>query len=229
MTSGESVLKARDEVSKDGLAQRVSELEAANLALLHVNSELQADLAARKRDWENKDLLDRTPLQQRLCDIVASVPGVVWEAWGAPDAANQRTNFVSDFVEEMVGYTREEWLSNPNFWLTLAHPEDKECAAREAADIFAGGKGGSVTLRWVAKDGRVLWVEIHTVVILDAAGVPVGLRGVTMEITTRQEAERLRLEIHDALELRVAERTAALAEANRKLEAEIVEHRCTEE
>jgi hypothetical protein len=46
-------------------------------------------------------------------DIVEHVPGVVWEAWGKPDAANQRIDFVSNHVEEMVGYSKEEWLSTP--------------------------------------------------------------------------------------------------------------------
>ncbi|MHA3770435.1 PAS domain-containing sensor histidine kinase [Verrucomicrobiota bacterium sgz303538] len=230
--SGENFAQPHQQTVIDQLAQKVRELEAANLALIKVNSELRAEIAATKQDQDNRDLLDSTKLRQqkqRLSDIVASVPGIVWEAWGTPDAANQRTDFVSDFVEEMTGYSREEWVSNPDFWLTLAHPDDKERAAREAAALFAGGNGGTVTLRWIAKNGRVLWVEIHTVVILDGAGVPVGLRGVTMEITARKEAERLRLEMHEALDLRVIERTAALAEANCRLEAEISVRKRTEE
>lgn len=230
--SGERVAQTHHQTVIDELTQKVRELEAANLALTKVNGELRAEIAGIKQDQENKGLLDSTKLRQqkqRLSDIVASVPGIVWEAWGTPDAANQRTDFVSDFVEEMTGYSREEWVSNPNFWLTLAHPDDKDRAAREAAALFMGGKGGTVTLRWIAKTGRVLWVEIHTVVILDGAGVPVGLRGVTMEITARKEAERLRLEMHEALEMRVIERTAALAEANCRLEAEIAVRKRTEE
>ena len=45
-------------------------------------------------------------------------------------------------------------------------------------------------LRWLAKNGRVLWVEATSVVICDQAGRPVGMRGVTMDITARKEAEQ---------------------------------------
>ena len=44
--------------------------------------------------------------RRRIEDIVAHVPGVVWEAWGKPDAANQRIDFVSSHVEKMLGLQR---------------------------------------------------------------------------------------------------------------------------
>src|SRR5207248_115643 len=97
--------------------------------------------------------------RQRLDNIVTSVPGVVWEAWGQPDAATQRTDFVSDYVETLLGYSVEEWLATPNFWLTIVHPDDKERIARESAAIFASGAGGSNQFRWMTKDERAVWVE----------------------------------------------------------------------
>lgn len=138
--------------------------------------------------------------QQRVEDIVAHVPGVVWEAWGKPDAANQRIDFISSHVEKMLGYSPEEWLSKPNFWLQVVHPEDRERAAAEAAAIFASGKGGSSRFRWVHKDGHEVWVEAQSMVVCDESG-PIGMRGVTMDITpaVRAEIERgelLRRERH---------------------------------
>ena len=57
-------------------------------------------------------------------DIVAHLPGVVWEAWGKPDAGNQRIDFVSSHVEKMLGYSEDEWLSTPTFGLSIVHPDD---------------------------------------------------------------------------------------------------------
>lgn len=132
--------------------------------------------------------------QQRIEDIVAHVPGVVWEAWGKPDAGNQRIDFVSSHVEKMLGYSREEWLSKPNFWLQVVHPEDRERAAAEAAAIFASGKGGSSRFRWMHKDGQEVWVEAQSIVVCDESG-PVGMRGVTMDITPAVRAEIERAEL----------------------------------
>lgn len=128
--------------------------------------------------------------RQRINNIVSSVPGVVWEAWGKPDVATQRIDFVSDYVEMMLGYSVEEWVATPNFWLTIVHPDDKERTARIAARAFESGESCRLEFRWLTKDGRSVWVESNFVVIADAAGLPVGLRGVNTEITERKQAEQ---------------------------------------
>ena len=134
--------------------------------------------------------------RRRVEDIVQHIPGVVWEAWGQPDAANQRIDFVSGYVEKMVGYSAEEWLSTPNFWLSIVHPDDRARAAAEAAAIFASGKGGTSRFRWMHKDGREVWVEAQSIVVCDESG-PVGMRGVTLDITAAVKAEIERAELLD--------------------------------
>jgi PAS domain S-box-containing protein len=128
-------------------------------------------------------------VRARLDAVIAGVPGVVWEAWGSPDAASQKIDFVSHYVEQMLGYSTEEWLSKPNFWLTIVHPEDQERAARESTAIFESGQGGINEFRWVAKDGSVYWVQASTTIIKDEAGNPVGMRGVTVDVSSRKYAE----------------------------------------
>ncbi|HEX8070700.1 MAG TPA: PAS domain S-box protein [Pyrinomonadaceae bacterium] len=149
------------------------------------------DVTERKRvKAERARLAAQLDDQRRhLQAMVASVPGVVWEAWGQPDAAAQRIDFVSDYVEQLLGYTVAEWLATPNFWLTVVHPEDRERAARNAAEHYARGGNGVNRFRWVARDGRVLWVESQSSVIADEAGRPLGMRGVTMDISERVRQE----------------------------------------
>jgi PAS domain S-box-containing protein len=173
----------------------------ARSQLIQTNRRLQTELAERERaEAENARLLvEGLGQRQRLDEIIASVPGLVWEAWGSPDEADQRTNFVSNHVERMLGYSVQQWLSTPNFWLSIVHPDDKERAAREAAEFFASGKGGISQFRWIARDGRVVWVEGHSTVICDNQGNPVGMRGVTTDITARKEAERGRAQLEEQL------------------------------
>ncbi|HZJ43426.1 MAG TPA: MASE1 domain-containing protein [Pyrinomonadaceae bacterium] len=132
--------------------------------------------------------------RRRVQDIVDHVPGVVWEAWGQPDQANQRIDFVSSHVEQMLGYSQDEWLSTPNFWLSIVHPDDRERAAKEAGAIYASGKGGRSRFRWLHKDGREIWVEAQSIVVSDQTG-PIGMRGVTMDITAAVSAEVERAEL----------------------------------
>jgi PAS domain S-box-containing protein len=114
---------------------------------------------------------------------------VVWEVWGEPGDAAHRITFVSQHAEAMLGYSVGEWLAIPNFWLAIVHPDDRQRAARQAAAIFASGKGGSHQFRWVTKDGRILRVESQVAVVRDGAGRPIGRRGVTMDITARKRME----------------------------------------
>src|SRR5581483_5785847 len=127
--------------------------------------------------------------RQRLAGIVSNVPGVVWEAWGEPDVASQRIDFISDHVTRMLGYSVEEWLSTPNFWLTIVHPDDRDHAAANAHEHYQRGGPSTNTFRWVTKDGRAIWCEAHSTVIHDDAGQPIGMRGVTLDITARKHAE----------------------------------------
>lgn len=126
---------------------------------------------------------------RRLENLISNVPGVVWEAYGDPDAASQRIDFVSEYAEKMLGYSREEWLSTPNFWLSIVHPEDRDRAAQEAGAIFARGGIGESQFRWIAKNGDVRWIDAHSSVIFGEDGIPVGMRGVSMDITDRKVAE----------------------------------------
>ncbi len=143
---------------------------------------------------------------RRLAEVVANVPGVVWEAWGQPDEASQRIDFVSDHVRTLLGYEPGEWTATPNFWLTVVHPDDKARAAARARATYESGKSGRNEFRWMRKDGTIVWVEAHSSVILDDDGHPVGMRGVTLDISERKRYELERAEL-------LARAEAARAEA----------------
>ncbi len=163
--------------------------EEVQLASTVANS-LALALARRTAQEDRERLLTQLEAErQRISDVISDVPGVVWAAYGRPDSALQRIDFVSDYIKGMTGYEVEEWLSTPNFWLTIVHPEDRERAAAESTAIFTSGKDGRNEFRWVAKDGRVIPVEAHSTVIKGEAGEPIGMRGVTLDITARKAAE----------------------------------------
>jgi hypothetical protein len=51
------------------------------------------------------------------------------------------------------------------------------------------GRRGTNQFRWIAKDGHVVWVEAQSVAICDDEGRPIGMRGVTMDISERRQKE----------------------------------------
>lgn len=149
---------------------------------------IKEDISERKKAEEEQLRLNAQLDRERglLNNIVASVPGVVWELWGEPNAA--QVDFVSDYIETMLGYSGE-WVSTPSFWLSIVHPEDREATGEAVAKAYANGESGVQEFRWIKKDGGYLWVEGRFVTILDETGTPIGMRGVTLDISPRKLAE----------------------------------------
>jgi rsbT co-antagonist protein RsbR len=154
-------------------------------------------------------------LGERLDGMISSVPGLVWEAWFQPDEEKFRSNFASDHITVMTGYSREEYLAMNEPWFALIHPDDRERMRRESAEHVARG-GGVAQFRWNTKDGRTIWVENHLRTVFDEHGHPIGLRGVSMDITERKQIEReqtearLREEVIRMQEARLAELSTPL-------------------
>lgn len=129
---------------------------------------------------------------KRLDEVVSNVPGIVWEARLDPITHQRKTTFINDYIETMLGYTKEEWISTPNFALKIVHEEDRERVQREAGIVFTGGGPTLLKFRWIGKDGRIVWVEAHIAALLDEAGKVVGIRGVTLDVTQQHLAEEAR-------------------------------------
>jgi PAS domain S-box-containing protein len=129
--------------------------------------------------------------RNKLNQLISQMPGVVWEVHGTADSSLKLT-FISDYVETMLGYSVKDWLETPDFWVSVTHPSDRDSVKREIAQIFQHGTGGA-KFRWIAKDGREVWVETHAAVLFDERHAPYGMRGVTMDVTAHKRAEeRLR-------------------------------------
>ncbi|RXM22201.1 PAS domain S-box protein, partial [Citrobacter sp. AAK_AS5] len=93
----------------------------------------------------------------------------------------QRVSFVSERALALSGYTPEEWLSEPDFWTKITHPDDRRAA--DASGALATTGSASVQSRWLTKDGRLLWVETQMRALCNDDGSLAGYCGVTLDIT----------------------------------------------
>lgn len=161
----------------------------------------------------------------RFRALVERTPGVVYET----DLDDERrTLYVSPQVEAIFGYSREEWLGQPDIWIELLHPDDRELVLA-AHDLHnETGEPWSQEYRLIASDGRTVWVRDQAVLVRGGWGRTATWQGIMLDITAQKELEeQLRL-MNDGLELRVEERTAALAEANEMMSLEIAERKRAE-
>ena len=159
------------------------------------------DITERKlAEQENLQLNTEIQTQRRRLDqIIANIPGVVWETRITADDSKRSVNYVSDYVEKMIGYTAEEWLREPNFWLRIVHPEDRE-HAELTFKSFVEDRGKIVQqYRWIAKNGGVVWVETQMVLVTDENGEPFSLRGISIDVSERKSAEEALQKSEDQL------------------------------
>ncbi len=98
-------------------------------------------------------------------------------------------HYVSPQVEEILGYTAEEFKSDPCLWARLLHPEDRERAlANETEDYLGDRNTRPVEYRMCTRKGDVVWMLDEAVLEADEKGVPVW-HGVLYDITERKKAE----------------------------------------
>lgn len=163
--------------------------ELATLATERARAE--HEIAERLAATRDELLVERL----RVNEVVRDVPGVVWQAWGDPGSpAGQRLDFVSGYAFRLLGYQPEEWIAQPNFWLSIVHPDDRDRAMREAHELYQAGFGGVIEFRWIGRDGREVWVASHVRTIQES-GTSVGMRGVAFDITARKQLEVERAEL----------------------------------
>jgi PAS domain S-box-containing protein len=163
--------------------------------------------------------------EARYRALVEGLPAVVYQM-GLDD--QRRTLYASSHIEELFGYTRSEWLDQPDIWTELLHPDDREIELAAHDHHSSTGEPWAREYRLIAADGRVVWVRDHAILVRDIDGRPLTWQGVMVDITARKEAEeRLRVS-NDELEFRVRARTAQLEEANELMSLEIGERRRVE-
>jgi PAS domain S-box-containing protein len=127
---------------------------------------------------------------KRMTGLLEKVPAVLWEGCGGPSDPEQWMGFVSKYAEELFGYPVEEWTKKPAFALKVMHPDDRKKVIKEMSEIYEKGEGGVSRFRCVTKSGDIVWVENHLYIIKDDKGKPVGMRGVTTDITDFMEMEK---------------------------------------
>ena len=157
--------------------------------------------------------------------LVENLPAVIYQV--APDD-DRRTMYVSRHVETALGYSRDEWLGQPDIWMELLHPDDRE-PTLAAHDLHnETGRPWSREYRLIAEDGREVWFRDVATLVRDEEGRPDYWLGVQLDITELKAAEAELRTARDELEERVAERTAELEEANALMALEIAERRRAE-
>ncbi len=158
------------------------------LLLLSVGLSLFALLQGRS---SRRESTARQQAESRFRALVEKMPAVIYTWDPRRPAGTTATPYVSPQVEQILGFTAEEWTGDPSLWIDRIHDEDRDrvLAASDHADRT--GEPLTIEYRHVKKDGTVIWVHDEAVVIeRDGHGRPSLAQGVMYDVTERKHAEQ---------------------------------------
>ncbi len=186
MGKGEPVsLRRKDgvRVSVDvALASREMDGRFLFVALIRDDS-ARRDAEDRRRRSEARV---RRALEERYRKLVEAIPGIVHISRLDATAS---TIYISPEVERVLGFAPHEWEADPELWVRLLHPEDRERAMAANERFLRDHEPFVLDYRMVARDGRIVWLHEESEVVHDEEGRPLYAQGVMFDVTERKLAE----------------------------------------
>lgn len=139
------------------------------------------DITARKQALEQLLLA-----QERLQHLLTSSPAIIFSA---RVSGNYGSTFVSDNVVTQLGYTPEEFTTQPDFWINHIHPNDMPLVL-EGLELLLECGQYTYTYRFLHRDGTYRCMREQVTLIHDAAGQPLEAVGAWLDITEQMKAEQ---------------------------------------
>jgi two-component system phosphate regulon sensor histidine kinase PhoR len=154
-------------------------------------------------------------LEAKYTSLIAHVPAISYAR--LPEAGAPR-QFMTERVRGLLGYSSREFLEDRELFLRLVHPEDRDRVADELGVMPGPGGSTRIEYRLIARDGRTVWVEDVSAVVLGDRGRPLCVQGFLHDVSELRAAagEQLRLQAAQASAVEDAslrqQRIVALAE-----------------
>lgn len=131
--------------------------------------------------------------EARLRRLVEGTRAIPWEA----DARTWLFTYVGPQAVKLLGYPIERWYEK-DFWTSHIHPDDRERTVQFCVDMSQSFEHYEFEYRMIAADGRAVWLQdIVGVAMKD--GVPEKLYGFMIDISERQQVERVLRELSGRL------------------------------
>ena len=132
--------------------------------------------------------------ERRYQDLVERSHELIYSA-----STDGRFRSVNLATELLTGYGADELLTMSVFDLIV--PEERQRAAEALSRVVQGDEAQGIEIELRAKDGRRVFIEVRTHLVIDDGDEPPHIEGLARDVTQRHLLEeRLRYEgIHDAL------------------------------
>jgi PAS domain S-box-containing protein len=95
--------------------------------------------------------------------------------------------YISPAVTTILGYTPEEHYADVNLGFKIVHPDDRPLFR----EMMQGDRAlkEPILIRWIRKDGTIVWIEERITPVYDEEGTLVALEGIARDIPERKRVE----------------------------------------
>jgi two-component system phosphate regulon sensor histidine kinase PhoR len=176
---------------------------------------IETMLVVRDVEALSRAVASGAELEAKYTSLIAHVPAISYAR--LPEAGAPR-QFMTERVRGLLGYSSREFLEDRELFLRLVHPEDRDRVADELGVMPGPGGSARIEYRLIARDGRTVWVEDVSAVVLGDRGRPLCVQGFLHDVSELRAAagEQLRLQAAQASAVEDAslrqQRIVALAE-----------------
>lgn len=144
-------------------------------------------IAGRRRAGR-LDATARQEAEARYRTLVEQLPLITYV--DSPYSVDEAADFVSPQIKEILGYSQEEWFGHPGFFVEHVHPDDRDRVRSLQRTARETGEPLDIEYRFLAKDGRYVWLWDSYSVVRDEAGLPWYSQGFALDVTARKQAEQ---------------------------------------
>lgn len=125
-------------------------------------------------------------MEQKYKSLVEQLPAITYTVdFNEPKF---RTTYISPQVQELLGFSVEEWLNEPDLWIKQLHPEDRDHVLAEVHRKDAAGESLDIEYRVLARDGSVRWFSNKNTIISEK-NRPRLAHGIMFDITQQKKME----------------------------------------
>jgi PAS domain S-box-containing protein len=156
-----------------------------------IHTRKEADEALRASEMRYQMLVEQIPAA-----VYIDLPG-----------ASMKTIYMSPQIISMIGYTPEEWMGNPGFWLKIMHPDDRQRARAEYLQAMKSANQYDLEYRLIARNGQTVWCRDVAMLVPGVERHTRVWQGVLLDISERKQSDAVQSVIAEIARATISTKT----------------------